>query len=154
MNGMYYAGSVNTRRARGHAVASGPCHEHVLSFCASVEAIAQSGHAFGLSRIALRNGASIDRLHLQAPRAQSKVVSNQGPQQTGTCLQRTVRMAIAEQTTMVQTVLAARGYRLEVLTRLVESPVDYLGSALATTQVSEGWFGPTLRHIAMLAIVE
>lgn len=37
-------------------------------------------------------------------------------------------MAIAEQTTMVQTVLAARGYRLEVLTRLVESPVDYVAA--------------------------
>jgi hypothetical protein len=47
-------------------------------------------------------------------------------------------MAIAEQTAMVQTVLAARGYRLEVLTRLMEPPVDYLGSTLATTQVSKG----------------
>lgn len=136
-------------------ITSGPCHEHGLSFCPSAEAIAQSGHAFGLSRIALRNGVSIDRLHLQAPRAHSKVVLNQGPQQqTTTCLRHTVRMAIAEQTGMVQTVLAARGYRLEVLTRLMESPVDYLRSALATTQVSEGWFGPTLRHIVMLAIVE
>jgi hypothetical protein len=63
-------------------------------------------------------------------------------------------MAIAEQTGREQTVLAARGYRLEVLTRLMEPPVDYLRSASATTKVSEGWFGPTLRHIVMLAIVE
>ena len=43
-------------------------------------------------------------------------------------------MAITEQTGMVQTVLAARGYRLEMATRLMESPIDYLGSALGTIQ--------------------
>jgi hypothetical protein len=63
-------------------------------------------------------------------------------------------MAIAEQTGMVQTVLAARGYRLEMATRLMESPVDYLGSALGTTQVSEERFGPTLWHMVIPAIVE
>jgi hypothetical protein len=36
-------------------------------------------------------------------------------------------MAITKQTVVVQTILAARGYRLEVFTIPMESPVDYLG---------------------------
>src|SRR6266702_681394 len=121
-------------------IMSGSCkgHEQVLSSCASAKASAQSGHGFGLSRIGLSIGGSICRLHLQALAVHSKVVSNQGPQQATTCLRRTFRMAITENAKIAQTVMAARGHRLEMATRLVESAVDYLGSTSGTTQVSEG----------------
>jgi hypothetical protein len=106
----------------------GLCECHGLLFDLSI--CTQSGHFVGLSRIGFRIGGPIDRLHPQLPELQPK--GFQSEKWITNCARRTDRMAITEETGLTPTVLEARRHCLEMLTFLVESPVDYLESLLST----------------------